>query len=106
MLSGDQYLHHLNLILILQRFGKGIYLTPNSCKAHGYTGTGNRKAIIVSKVALGKTKVAIRGDKTLNGSLFGYDSIFGKPGAELNWPEYVVFNENQILPVAAIIYRC
>lgn len=86
------------------RFGNGIYFAPNSCKSHAYTGTSIYHYILVCKVALGSSKVLLVDDTTLT-SVYPYHSVHGKKGVRLNYDEYVVYNENQALPVAVIVYR-
>lgn len=87
------------------RFGRGIYFAKNACKSHGYTGKAAERCIIVAKVAIGITKDVELDEPTLTVAPSGYDSIHGIPGARLNYEEFVVYEDAQALPMAAIIYE-
>ncbi|KIO27719.1 hypothetical protein M407DRAFT_23033 [Tulasnella calospora MUT 4182] len=91
-----------------KRFGPGIYTSNVSSKAHDYAnsqGYSNNKAIIVAKVALGKSKVYTKTTKYLMVPPRGYDSIIGKPGVHLNYDEQVLYKNEAIRPAYIVIYE-
>ena len=90
-----------------QRFGKGYYLAPNSSKCHDYTEPNGRghKAMLLCDVLPGKkfeTETMTR-DRTSPPS--GFDSIYGKVGTELNYPEIVLYDRRAILPRFIVVYQ-
>ena len=91
-----------------QRFGCGIYLAPNSSKCHDYTqGSNNVRAMLVCKVALGKSYVLTESQTTLIAAPPGYDSVYGQnsPQGALNYDEAVVYCSEAILPTHVIVYE-
>lgn len=91
-----------------QRFGCGIYLAPNSSKCHDYTqGSYSVRAMLVCKVALGKSYVLTQNQASLTAAPSGYDSVYGKnsPQGALNYDEVVVYHSEAILPTHIIVYN-
>ena len=90
------------------RFGHGFYFAPNSSKCHDYTVGVEEygvRALLVCLVASG-TKFETTSDHTrLTQAPQQYDSVFGKAGGTLNYPEVVVYKKEAILPQFAILYR-
>ena len=91
-----------------QRFGRGIYLAPNSSKCHDYTqGSHNVRAMLVCKVALGKSHVVTHNQVNLTTAPPGYDSVYGQNSQQgvLNYDEVVVYCSEAILPTHIIVYE-
>ena len=91
-----------------QRFGCGIYFAPNSSKCHDYTqGSYNVRAMLVCRVALGKSYVLTHNQASLMAAPPGYDSIYGKnsPEGALNYDEVVVYHTDAVLPTHIIVYE-
>ena len=91
-----------------QRFGCGIYLAPNSSKCHDYTqGSYGVRAMLVCKVALGKSYVLTESQSNLTAAPHGFDSVYGKnsPQGALNYDEVVVYCSEAILPTYIIVYK-
>ena len=91
-----------------QRFGKGIYLAPNSSKCHDYT-QGNPlykvRAQLLCLVACG-AKYELRQDTTtLTGPPEEYNSVHGVAGGSLNYDEIVVFDVAAVMPQFIVVYE-
>ncbi len=91
-----------------QRFGKGIYLAPNSSKCHDYTQGNplhNVRAQLLCLVSCG-AKYELRQDNTtLTGPPEQYHSVHGVAGGSLNYDEIVVFDVAAVLPQFIIVYE-
>ncbi len=90
-----------------QRFGKGIYLAPNSSKADDYTEKNEKgyRAILFCDVLLGRQHIIKDGDsEDIKGPSPGFDSIVVEPGRH-RVPEIVVFDERAVLPRYIIVYK-
>ena len=89
-----------------QRFGQGFYLAPHSSKCHDYTqGTHTHRAMLLCDVLPGKKHVVQMDQTHLAAPPPGYDSVYGKPGSSLNYPEIVTYHETSILPCYVIVYQ-
>lgn len=90
------------------RFGKGVYTTSCSSKADDYaknlSDKPKFKAMLVNRVLVGKSAVLTRTNVALSGPPNGYHSVQGKPGADLNYPETVVYRDEAIRPAYLVIY--
>ena len=90
-----------------QRFGKGIYLAPNSSKSNDYA-TSNQyhgyKAQLLCRVACGKKHILYNDDTSLVAPPANCHSVYGKAGGVLNYDEIVVYDANAINPQFIIIY--
>ncbi|EGC29751.1 hypothetical protein DICPUDRAFT_84257 [Dictyostelium purpureum] len=88
------------------RFGRGIYLAPNSSKANDYNNNQNYnyRCTIVSKVNLGNSFGLLQTNQQFS-LPYGYHSVHGQAGCDLNYDEYVVYNEKQVLPIGVFIYK-
>ncbi|KAM9970131.1 hypothetical protein ACTFIR_001976 [Dictyostelium discoideum] len=88
------------------RFGRGIYLAPNSSKANDYNKNDiyNYRCTIVSKVNLGNPVRLLHTNQQYS-LPSGHHSVYGQAGGDLNYDEYVVYNEKQVLPIGVFIYR-
>ena len=91
-----------------QRFGKGIYLAPNSSKSNDYT-TSNRckyKAQLLCLVACGNKHVLHNNDTSLASPPTNYHSVYGKASARgrLNYDKIVLYDSDAVLPRFIIIY--
>ena len=88
-----------------QRFGKGFYLAPNSSKSNDYThGVNNYRALLLCDVCPGNKYILKENDKDLQGPPPGYNSVYGKVGADLNYPEIVLHKPAAIMPRYIIVY--
>lgn len=91
-----------------QRFGKGIYLAPNSSKCHDYT-QGNSeygiRAQLLCLVAQGARHELVQDSTKLTGAPEGFDSVYGKKGGSLNYDEIVVYESNAVWPQYVVVYE-
>ena len=88
-----------------QRFGPGFYLAPNSSKCHNYTlGTAGHRAMILFEVLPGKKFTVTKTDERLTQPA-DHDSIYGKPGKSLHYPELVIYNSHAALPKCIYVYK-
>ena len=85
------------------RFGRGIYFAPNSSKANDYNSDTTR-AMLYCKVVTGNQYVTEHDQNNLTAAPKSYHSVYGKPGARLNYPEVVVYHEHAVKPTHVIIY--
>ena len=89
-----------------QQFGDGFYLAPNSSKCHDYTqGYGHYRAMLLFDVAEGKRFILKRDNIRLTAPPSGYDSVYGRRGASLNYDEIVVYDPDAALPTHILIYE-
>ena len=91
-----------------QRFGKGIYLAPNSSKCHDYTqGTSEHglRAQLLCLVAQGAKFELMQDHTKLSSPPKDFHSIHGKAGGSLNYDEIVVFDASAILPQYIVLYE-
>lgn len=80
-----------------QRFGPGIYFSTISGKSNDYT--HNSGCIMLFDVACGNMLEVDNGWWGPRPKLaMQYDSVFGKVGKELNYDEFVVYNDAAALP--------
>ncbi|KAG8914619.1 hypothetical protein FRC00_012015 [Tulasnella sp. 408] len=63
------------------------------------------KAIIVAKVALGKSSIHHRTSEYLVGPPWGYDSVIGELGSDLSYDEQVVYQNAAIRPAYIVMYE-
>ena len=93
-----------------QRFGKGIYLAPNSSKCHDYT-QGNPsygvRAQLLCLVACGAKFELMQNHTTLESPPENFHSVHGKAasGGCLNYDEIVVFQPEAVLPQYVVVYE-
>ncbi|KIO27721.1 hypothetical protein M407DRAFT_23035 [Tulasnella calospora MUT 4182] len=90
------------------RFGSGIYTSSASSTADHYAiapWLSDDKAIIVAKVALGKSSIHYRASENLTAPPWGYDSVIGKVGIDLNDDDQVVYRNEAIRPAYIVIYE-
>ena len=91
-----------------QRFGKGIYLAPNSSKCHDYT-QGNPdygyRAQLLCLVACGAKYELLQDNTKLVAPPDSFDSVHGKAGGSLNYDEIVVYQADAVLPQYIVIYE-
>ena len=91
-----------------QRFGKGIYLAPNSSKCHDYT-QGNPdfgiRAQLLCLVAQGAKCELMQDNTKLEEAPKGYHSVYGKKGGSLNYDEIVVFEPDAVWPQYVVVYE-
>ena len=91
-----------------QRFGKGIYLAPNSSKCHDYT-QGNPqyglRAQLLCLVAQGARCELLQDNTKLTGAPDNFNSVYGKKGGSLNYDEIVVYESNAVWPQYVVVYK-
>ena len=91
-----------------QRFGKGIYLAPNSSKCHDYT-QGNPdygvRAQLLCLVAQGARCELMYDNTKLEEAPDGANSVYGKKGGSLNYDEIVVFDSDAVWPQYIVVYE-
>ena len=91
-----------------QRFGKGIYLAPNSSKCHDYTHgvvEYGMRAQLLCLVAQGAKCVLMQDNTKLTEAPEGFHSVYGKKGGSLNYDEIVVFDCNAVWPQFVVVYE-
>ncbi|KAI0337034.1 ADP-ribosylation [Trametopsis cervina] len=90
------------------RFGTGIYTSSCSSKADDYCSNTSEKAtlrvVLVSRVVVGRTYRLRRNDVKLVAPPWGYNSITGEPGEDLNYEETVVYKNEAIRPAFLVVY--
>ncbi|KAJ6561846.1 hypothetical protein B0H19DRAFT_1142766 [Mycena capillaripes] len=90
-----------------RRFGTGIYTTACSSKADDYfTGVPDSpfRAVLVNRVVVGNPLTRKYNAEEITELPFGYHSVVGVPGADLNYGETVVYTNDAIRPAYLIIY--
>ncbi|KAF8630193.1 hypothetical protein AX15_003068 [Amanita polypyramis BW_CC] len=91
-----------------RRFGSGIYVTACSSKADDYSKNDSKNAVframLVSRVVVGKSYRRRYNAVHMTEPPLGYHSVFGEPGADLNYEETVVYNNDAIRPAYLLIY--
>ncbi|KIO27727.1 hypothetical protein M407DRAFT_37603, partial [Tulasnella calospora MUT 4182] len=91
-----------------KRFGPGIYTSTVSSKADDYANKpsySENKVVLVAKVALGKEGVLYQTTQDLTGPPYGYDSVLGEVGVDLNYDEQVLYKDEAIRPAYVVIYE-
>jgi len=90
------------------RFGKGIYTSSTSSKSNDYCHNdcqSNLKAMILSKVIVGKGCKMTQDNTTLTAPPAGYDSVLAEKGGSLNYDELVVYANDAIRPSFLVMYE-
>ncbi|PVF90825.1 hypothetical protein CPB86DRAFT_878821 [Serendipita vermifera] len=100
------------------RFGRGIYTSATSSKSDGYSvnlasstvgAYSSLKAMLLTKVVVGRGKKLNYGDTSLTSPPSGFDSVIGEPAGvslgDLNYDELVVYENNAVIPAFLIIYQ-
>ncbi len=93
-----------------QRFGRGIYLAPNSSKSNDYATSKryyvNYKAQLLCLVACGNKHILFNDDRSLHAPPANYHSVYGKASnnGKLNYDELVVYDEAAINPQFIVVY--
>ncbi|KZT28143.1 ADP-ribosylation [Neolentinus lepideus HHB14362 ss-1] len=95
------------------RFGRGIYTSSTSSKSHDYcynlpNGRAGPKAMLLTRVVVGRGKKLFKNDHTLTCPPDDYDAVIGEKRSEsegdLNYDELVVYNDHAVIPGYLIIY--
>lgn len=72
-------------------------------------GVSSLKAMLLTKVVVGKGKKLLQGDVTLTSPPPGFNSVIGEPAAtaigDLNYDELVVYDQSAVVPAFLIIYQ-
>ncbi|KAG8914617.1 hypothetical protein FRC00_012013 [Tulasnella sp. 408] len=95
-------------VLNFKRFGPGIYTSTVSSKADDYANKSRyyeNKAVIVAKVALGRESICYKTTQELTGPPYGYDSVRGEVGVDLNYDEQVLYKDDAIRPAYVVVYE-
>ncbi|KAF7374358.1 PARP catalytic domain-containing protein [Mycena sanguinolenta] len=90
-----------------RRFGTGIYTTACSSKADDYfSGVPDSpfRAVLVNRVVVGNPLTRQYNAEEITELPFGYHSVVGVPGADLNYGETVVYSNDAIRPAYLIVY--
>ena len=91
-----------------QRFGKGIYLAPNSSKCHDYT-QGNPsygfRAQLLCLVACGAKYELLHNNTKLVSAPDNFHTVHGKAGGSLNYDEIVAYQAEAVLPQYIVVYE-
>lgn len=90
------------------RFGQGFYLAPHSSKCHDYTQGVEEygvRALLLCLVASGTRFETLSDHTTFTQPPQQCDSVYGKAGGTLNYPEVVVYQKEALLPQFVIVYR-
>lgn len=91
-----------------QRFGRGIYLAPNSSKCHDYTQGNpffNVRAQLLCLVACGAKYELLYDNTSLSAPPDQHHSVYGKSGGSLNYDEIVVFDTAAVMPQFIVVYK-
>jgi hypothetical protein len=85
-----------------------VLITANAIEADDYSSNLSEKAalrvLLVNRVVVGRTHRLRRNDRGLTSPPWGYHSITGEPGEDLNYEETVVYNNEAIRPAFIIVY--
>ncbi|KAF8343525.1 hypothetical protein F5887DRAFT_289226 [Amanita rubescens] len=91
-----------------RRFGSGIYVTACSSKADDYSMNTSKNAafhvLLVNRVVVGKPYKRLHNATGMTEPPSGYHSVFGEPGADLNYEETVVYSNEAIRPAYLMVY--
>ena len=101
-------LQYIKKNIAFQRFGNGFYLAPNSSKCHDYTqgcSGYDFRAMLLCDVCPGKKYALEENHQRLTGPPRGYNSVYGKVGCKLNYPELVVYQPAAVMPRYIILYK-
>ncbi|KAF5675565.1 hypothetical protein FDENT_9700 [Fusarium denticulatum] len=92
-------------------FGPGIYSTPNSSKADVYAKnhhvSSNLHAMLICYVVATKPQRKLLADQDITRPSRGFNCVEGVTidnGGSLQYPEFVVYREDAIIPVGLIMY--
>ena len=92
-----------------QRFGRGIYLAPNSSKSNDYAKSNqyvNYRAQLLCLVACGNKCMLFNDDRSLLAPPTNCHSVYGKASTngKLNYDELVIYNTDAINPQFIVVY--
>ncbi|TFK49472.1 hypothetical protein OE88DRAFT_1663074 [Heliocybe sulcata] len=101
------------------RFGRGIYTSATSSKANDYSknlpaGRSRSKAMLLTRIVVGKGEKVTKSEPLWKGPSPGYDSIIGEPDPKrkrllpwtgLNYDKLVVYKDCAAIPAYLIIYE-
>ncbi|KAJ3007249.1 hypothetical protein HKX48_009233 [Thoreauomyces humboldtii] len=90
------------------RYGKGIYFSQTSSKAHDYTATDTPPyhTVLLNRVVVGRAKILNRNSSDLVAPPVGHDSIVGQAGGgNLNYDELCLYADEAMIPAYLIIYE-
>ncbi len=102
MYTGFQ-LNYSGSNISFQRFGKGIYFAPHSSKANDYT-SDNVRAMFLCKVVAGRKYVTQVNSSGMKAPPYGYNSVYGEPGKDLNYPELVIYDQRGAKATYLVLY--
>ncbi|KAG8920337.1 hypothetical protein FRC00_010165 [Tulasnella sp. 408] len=91
------------------RFGKGVYASSTSSKAHDYQSNGGPASqysmIMLTNVIVGQGYKLTQDSTGLTAPPNGYHSVLGETGGSLNHDEVVVYNDDAIRPSWLVVYK-
>ncbi|KAG8990897.1 hypothetical protein FRB94_004829 [Tulasnella sp. JGI-2019a] len=92
-----------------ERFGKGIYASSTSSKAHDYSKKtqvvpSQYLSMLLTTVVAGEGFKLMEDDQTLDGPPEGFHCVLGEVGDRLNYDEIIVYEEAAIRPAWLVIY--
>lgn len=91
------------------RFGAGIYTSSTSSKANDYSRnspqSSNLKALLLSKVVVGKGCKMKHDNPTLTAPPAGFDSVLAEVGGTLNYDEVIVYTNDAVRPAYLVMYE-
>lgn len=91
------------------RFGKGLYTSSTSSKSNDYSANlgetqSTCKAVLLTKVVVGKGFKVLHNNTKLTEPPPGYDSLIAEVGGDLNYDELVVYRNEAIKPAYLVVY--
>ncbi|KAF9243538.1 ADP-ribosylation [Melanogaster broomeanus] len=91
-----------------KRFGHGIYTTSCASKADDYVSNLSDRAslrvMLINRVVVGKPYKKYRNSPDIVSPPYGYDSIAGEIGWDLNYEETVTYHNDTVRPAYLVIY--
>jgi len=60
--------------------------------------------VLLNRVVIGKPFIKLHNAKHMTEPPFGYHSVFGKPGKDLNYEETIVYRNDAIRPAYVLVY--
>ena len=104
--SGGLDPQYIRTKIPFQRFGHGFYFAPDSSKCHDYTeGANGLRAMLLCDIHDGQKHELEKKNQKLTRPPKECDSVYGKVGDELNYPELVVYEPDAVMPRYIVVYE-